>query len=43
MNEVRFVGRDKEIDEASEIFAEIEELFPRVCELLEQEARRSAA
>jgi len=37
------MGRDEEIDGASKILEEIEHLFPKVCELLEQEIRRSAA
>jgi CheY-like chemotaxis protein len=37
------MGRDENIDDAGEIFAEIEQLFPKVCELLEQEVRRPAA
>ena len=37
------MGRDEKIDDADEIFAEIEQLFPKICELLEQEVRRSAA
>ena len=37
------MGRDEEIDDAGAIFAEVEQLFPKVCELLEQEVRRPAA
>ena len=37
------MGRDKKIDGASKILAEIEQLFPKVNELLEQEIQRSAA
>ena len=37
------MGRDENIDGADETLAEIEQLFPKVCELLEQEARRPAA
>jgi signal transduction histidine kinase/CheY-like chemotaxis protein len=37
------MGRDEKIDDAGEVFAEIEQLFPKVCELLEQEVQRSAA
>ncbi len=37
------MGRDKEIDAASKILGEIEQLFPKVCELLEQEIQRPAA
>jgi CheY-like chemotaxis protein len=37
------MGRDKEIDGASEILVEIEQMYPKVCELLDQEVRRSAA
>ena len=37
------MGRDKKIDGASKILSEIEQLFPKVGELLEQEIQRSAA
>jgi len=37
------MGRDKEIDDASEILEEIRYLYPNVCELLEQEVQRPAA
>ena len=37
------MARDEAIDGARETLAEIEQLFPRVCELLEQEVQRSAA
>jgi CheY-like chemotaxis protein len=37
------MGRDKEIDGASEILVEIEQMYPKVCELLDQEVQRSAA
>ena len=37
------MGRDKEIDDASKILEDIEQLFPMVCELLEKEIQRSAA
>jgi CheY-like chemotaxis protein/HPt (histidine-containing phosphotransfer) domain-containing protein len=37
------MGRDKEIDGASKILEEVEQLFPKVCELLEQEIQRPAA
>jgi len=37
------MGRDKEIDGASEILTEIEQLFPKTCEMLEQEVQRTAA
>ena len=37
------MGRDKEIDGAGKLLEEINQLFPRVCELLEQEIRRPAA
>jgi len=37
------MGRDEEIDGASKILEEIEQLFPKVCASLEQEIQRSAA
>jgi HPt (histidine-containing phosphotransfer) domain-containing protein len=37
------MGRDEEIDGASKILEDVEQLFPKVCELLEQEIQRSAA
>ncbi len=37
------MGRDKEVGGASKILAEIEQLFPQVDELLEQEIQRSVA
>ncbi len=37
------MGRDNKIDGASKIHEEIEQLFPKICELLEREIRRPAA
>ncbi len=37
------MGRDEKIDGARELLEEIEQLLPKVCELLEQEVQRSAA
>jgi len=37
------MGRDNEIGDASQILKEIELLYPKICELLEQEVQRPAA
>jgi len=37
------MGRDKDINGAGKILEEIEALFPKICELLEQEIQRTAA
>jgi len=37
------MGRDEEIAGASKLLLDIKHLFPKVCELLEQEIRRTAA